>query len=730
MQKKYSYITIDLDKKIYTKLKAVQGDSKSRYILVNLIDNNLYYDLSTVTVKIYGVKKDKTIFFNNATIVNATKGQFEIELTNQALAVAGDLKIQILILGPNQEKLSTFSFFIEVVESIIDDTAIESSNEFTALITSLSKLEEWNGYFEETSGKIEEKYTERLNTVSSQIKDIENNVDEQFNYIDNKIDEVATTGTTIEVVKNKVEEMAEQGLIQAYTLGDNSIPLKKLENITVNKPINVLNPSTATISKILYNYTGTLNTQNNTNGAISDFIFIEKGEQFTLNGTFGANSTTVMFFTDKTDSSYSSRLQATGWGTFTFTAPITGYMRCNVVIQNTTIDKVMICRGNTYLSTFVPYSTNTTYTFDKLVYKDKTIPREALCDNLINNDKLDIIIQNKINNETRNLFLTSAYVKKGEKLRIPYYSMILADDIRSLKVKSTYVDGYFKCHYNDFIRDVGSNASDKILLYDAKTDLKITEKDFNIVCVDASSKQNPPTVKNILTLGDSFVQSGYISKGIKDRLDENGLTNFNFIGEKESFGVKHQGQGGYRINDFLLNPTDMRPGFNHNPFWNTSTNDIDLSYYMSKLSIQGYLDYCVIHLGVNDIQNGRTKEQIVSDIKTFISKIHTSYPNCKVIVNCLVPCHYDNRQYNYYTYNKMIFEYNDLLFKELQAITNVIFAPIVTTFNVEYAYPFTMKTAYKGSTETEKVITDYLHPNECGYYMIADVDALCLINLL
>ena len=41
-----------------------------------------------------------------------------------------------------------------------------------------------------------------------------------------------------------------------------------------------------------------------------------------------------------------------------------------------------------------------------------------------------------------------------------------------------------------------------------------------------------------------------------------------------------------------------------------------------------------------------------------------------------------------------------------------------------------MKTPYKGSTEKEKILTDYLHPNECGYYMIADIDALCLINLL
>ena len=174
MQKHYSYLDIDLDNKNnYRRLNAMQGDIKSRYILVNLYSNNLAYDLSNCTVKIYGIKRDKTIFFNNAVIKNEKVGQFEIELTNQALAVAGELKIQILVLGTSGEKLTSSAFFIDVGESIIDENAIESTNEFGALTESLTKVNEWDSYFEETSGKIEEKYTERLNSVDSQIKEIE-----------------------------------------------------------------------------------------------------------------------------------------------------------------------------------------------------------------------------------------------------------------------------------------------------------------------------------------------------------------------------------------------------------------------------------------------------------------------------------------------------------------------------------------------------------------------------
>jgi hypothetical protein len=177
----YQYLDIDINKKTYKRLRAVQGDSKSRYILASLYDNSKAYNLSNCSVKVFGCKSDKKIFFNYATVTDATNGKFKIELTNQALAVAGELQIQILILGSNQERLTSFVFYIDIEKSIVSDDVIESTNEFRALTGALSQVEEWNGYFEETSGKIEEKYTERLSyneekisVLDSQLEHIEN----------------------------------------------------------------------------------------------------------------------------------------------------------------------------------------------------------------------------------------------------------------------------------------------------------------------------------------------------------------------------------------------------------------------------------------------------------------------------------------------------------------------------------------------------------------------------
>lgn len=178
MKKHYNYITIDLDKKTYNKIKVVQGNIKTRYIVATLISNNRYYDLSDCVVRVYGVKADDTKIFNNATILNAEQGEFEIELTNQALAIPGNLTLQVSISGTKKERLTSFSFVVEVFETIVDDSAIESSNEFGALIEALDKVDEWDRYFQETSGKIEQKYTDRLNKCETQIAQNKQAIDE------------------------------------------------------------------------------------------------------------------------------------------------------------------------------------------------------------------------------------------------------------------------------------------------------------------------------------------------------------------------------------------------------------------------------------------------------------------------------------------------------------------------------------------------------------------------
>ena len=73
-----------------------------------------------------------------------------------------------------------------------------------------------------------------IKDINTNIEDLNSQLDTKTTELDNKINEVATTGTTTEAVQSKVEDMAEKGLIQAYTIGDGTIEYNKLSSDLVN----------------------------------------------------------------------------------------------------------------------------------------------------------------------------------------------------------------------------------------------------------------------------------------------------------------------------------------------------------------------------------------------------------------------------------------------------------------------------------------------------------------
>ncbi|WP_338631122.1 BppU family phage baseplate upper protein [Clostridium baratii] len=162
-------VTLEINKEVNRNIKAKQNDT-ARYLLFTIVDNGVPFSLQGKEVKIFAVKPDGKLVYNACQITNSTNGETKLNLTSQMLAVPGTLKSE-LVISEGNNILSTIPFEIEVIKSLRDDRAIESTNEFSALTNGLSKLDEWDNLFKETSGKIEEKYTERLNNVSSQFSD-------------------------------------------------------------------------------------------------------------------------------------------------------------------------------------------------------------------------------------------------------------------------------------------------------------------------------------------------------------------------------------------------------------------------------------------------------------------------------------------------------------------------------------------------------------------------------
>lgn len=162
-------INLEINKDLYDPIKVKQNDT-ARYLLFNLLDDRVPFSLENKTVRVYGLKPDGTKVFNNLTIINAARGLVELQLTTQMLVKPGCLKLELVIYEAT-DILSTTKFDIDIISCIRDDSAIESTNEFSALTLGLSKLDEWDKYFKETSGKIEEKYTERLNGIASSLEE-------------------------------------------------------------------------------------------------------------------------------------------------------------------------------------------------------------------------------------------------------------------------------------------------------------------------------------------------------------------------------------------------------------------------------------------------------------------------------------------------------------------------------------------------------------------------------
>ena len=132
-------IKLDINAELLETITAKQGDTKSRFILFNLYDGAIPFDLSGRTVRVYGNKKDNTTVFNDLEINDAKNGYCTLELTNQMLAVEGMYELELVIFEGNK-RLSTMPFILNVVGSKYSEDAIMSTNEFTALSKALQEV--------------------------------------------------------------------------------------------------------------------------------------------------------------------------------------------------------------------------------------------------------------------------------------------------------------------------------------------------------------------------------------------------------------------------------------------------------------------------------------------------------------------------------------------------------------------------------------------------------------
>lgn len=122
-------------------LSAKQFDTdNARSFTFKFIQNNTPFSLNGINVKVSGIKPDNTHIFNDVKIIDSTNGIVELDLTSQMLAANGVLKLEFIFMKDNV-RLSSYLFEINIVPSVTNFNAIESSDEFGALTNALGSVE-------------------------------------------------------------------------------------------------------------------------------------------------------------------------------------------------------------------------------------------------------------------------------------------------------------------------------------------------------------------------------------------------------------------------------------------------------------------------------------------------------------------------------------------------------------------------------------------------------------
>ena len=140
--KLYYPITVDLYKPYPLPLVEAQQNNIGRGVLVTLTAQGAVITPTGESIQLYAKKPDGKISYLPCTL---TGSQVECDFTNQMLAIPGMVQIELQMIGGtsgNETEITTPIFCVQVNPSNVDDSAVESQDEFPALVTALAEVAE------------------------------------------------------------------------------------------------------------------------------------------------------------------------------------------------------------------------------------------------------------------------------------------------------------------------------------------------------------------------------------------------------------------------------------------------------------------------------------------------------------------------------------------------------------------------------------------------------------
>lgn len=174
-------LTVDL-KGINSKkdnIKCTVGDSNAYQLNVSVINDKDPVNLTNHTAKIFFTKEDNTKVFQDLIIDDAINGKMHVIFDSQVTSFAGRVDAAIKIYDASNGKLTIGSFAFMVGTGAMDDEAIISTNQFTALDLALAEVTDFTNTKTELRNARQGKATllENLQDKDSQLAEKVNKTD-------------------------------------------------------------------------------------------------------------------------------------------------------------------------------------------------------------------------------------------------------------------------------------------------------------------------------------------------------------------------------------------------------------------------------------------------------------------------------------------------------------------------------------------------------------------------
>lgn len=176
MLDKFRETAITWDKatrRIYSPITANASDSNGRKLNIQVVNSGQVENLTGATLHLYWETKDKAHYGLDAfDASDISKGEFEIFYTTGMLSNVGELDATLVLVDGTGKVVSDW-FKITVTRGI-NEGAIESENSFSSLTQALIDI-----------SNLETKYAPRLNDLTAQLQQTEQNLNAQLAQTEN-----------------------------------------------------------------------------------------------------------------------------------------------------------------------------------------------------------------------------------------------------------------------------------------------------------------------------------------------------------------------------------------------------------------------------------------------------------------------------------------------------------------------------------------------------------------